>query len=136
MDALADTMERGRMMDELNHIIEMNLEKVKAKAFAEGWNACLEKMPRVKTLTGFMVADGKIFDGDEREIMWDKVREIMEKQMLAKLKDVIEYTTTEEEDNIVIIRGKLLVVKKEEREKAINEKAVHFDVLQRDTNQL
>lgn len=136
MDALADTMERGRMMDELNHTLERYIEKVKAKAFAEGWNACLEKMPRVKTLTGFMVADGKIFDGDEREIMWDKVREIMEKQLLAKLKDVIEYTTTEEEDNIVIIRGKLLVVKKEEREKAINEKAVHFDVLQRDTNQL
>ena len=135
MDAVAYTVERGRMMDELNHILKTYIDKVKSKAFAEGWNACLEKMPRVKTLTGIMVVDGKIFDGDEREIMWDKVREIMEKQMLAKLKDVIEYTTTEEDDNIVIIRGKLLVVKKE-REKAINEKAVHFDVLQRDTNQL
>lgn len=93
-------------------------------------------MPKVKTLTGYMVADGEIFDGDKREMMWDEVREIIAKQMLTKLKDVIEYTTTEKEDNIVIIHGKLLVVKKEEREKAINEKAVHFDVLQRDTNQL
>ena len=33
-------------MDELRHTLETYIDKVKAEAFSEGWNACLEKMPK------------------------------------------------------------------------------------------
>lgn len=30
-------------MDELNHILKTYIDKVKAKAYAEGWNACAKE---------------------------------------------------------------------------------------------
>jgi hypothetical protein len=110
VDAVADTLERGRMMDELNHILKTYIDKVKAKAFAEGWNACLEEMPRVKTLKGFMIVDGTIFDSDKREFMWGEVQDCMAKQMLESLKKVVKYAIeTNEEDNTVTIHGRIFV---------------------------
>ena len=98
------------MMDELNHILKTYIDKVKAKAFAEGWNACLEEMPRVKTLKGFIIVDGRIFDGDKREFICGQVQDRMAKQMLESLKKVIKYTIeTNEKDNTVTIHGRIFV---------------------------
>lgn len=110
MDAVADTLERGRMMDELNHILKTYIDKVKAKAFAEGWNACLENELKVKTIKGFIIVDGRIFDGDKREFIWGQVQDRMAKQMLESLKKVIKYTIeTNEKENTVTIHGRILV---------------------------
>lgn len=110
MEAVADTVERGRMMDELNHIIKQYIDKVKAEAFAEGWNACLEKMPKVKTLKGFIIVDSDVFYGENQKLVWDGVCERIEKQMLESLKEVIKYTIqTNESENTVTIHGRILV---------------------------
>ena len=96
-------------MDELNHILKQYIDKVKAKAYAEGWNACLEKMPKVKTLKGFIIVDSGVFYGDKR-FMWGKVQECIAKQMLESLNEVIKYTIqTNEKENTVTIHGRILV---------------------------
>lgn len=97
-------------MDELNQILEMNLEKVKAKAFAEGWNACLEEMPKIKTFKGFIIVDSGVFYGENKKLVWDGVCERIANQMLESLKEVIKYTIqTNESENTVTIHGRILV---------------------------
>lgn len=63
------------MMDELNHILKTYIDKVKAKAFSEGWNACAKENgtrdaePPVKDVPDIRVGEWtKAYDGNDGHV--------------------------------------------------------------------